>query len=113
MKIITAAIALAFASPALAQSAPAGPAADPHAQHRAQPPGADHSQHRGMQHGQHQAVPPGQHQGHAEQNGCCADRDGDGRMDCCQNMAQAGQRRDCCPQRAPAQGAQPQPRQDR
>ena len=75
MKIIIAAFALAIASPALAQTAPAG-----------QP--ADHSQH---QQGQ-------QHQGHGEGCACCADRNGNGRMDCCENMGQAGQR-----QPAPAQ----------
>lgn len=113
MKIITAAIALAFASPALAQGAPAGTASDPHAQHRAHQPGADHSQHQGMQHGQHQGAQHGQHQAGAHQHGCCADRDGDGRMDCCQNMAQSGQRTDCCPAQAPQQGAQPQGNQNR
>lgn len=84
MKIIIAAFALAIASPAFAQSAPAG-----------QP--ADHSQH---QQGQHQGMPHDQHgqQGHGEGCACCADRDGDGRMDCCENMGEAGQR-----QPAPAQ----------
>lgn len=113
MKIITAAIALAFASPALAQSGPTGPTADPHAQHRAQQPGADHSQHQGMQHGQHQGGQQGQHQGHGQQANCCADRNRDGRMDCCENMAQSGQRRDCCPEQTPRQGAQPQGNQNR
>ena len=119
MKIITVAFALAIASPALAQTAPAAPAANPHAQHQmGQPqagaqPGADHSQHQGMQHGQHQGMQRGQQQGQGQQAGCCADRDGDGRMDCCQNMAQSAERRNCCPQQAPQPGARPQPSQNR
>lgn len=84
MKIIVAAFALAIASPAFAQAAPAG-----------QP--ADHSQHQPGQHqGQHQGMPHGQ--GHGEGCACCADRNGNGRMDCCENMGQSGQR-----QPAPAQ----------
>jgi len=81
MKIIIAAFALAIASPAFAQATPAG-----------QP--ADHSQH---QQGQHQGMPHGQ-QGHGEGRACCADRNGNGRMDCCENTDEAGQR-----QPAPAQ----------
>ena len=81
MKIIVAAFALAIASPAFAQTAPA-----------AQP--ADHSQHQ-----------PSQHQGHAD---CCADRNGNGRMDCCEQSAQAGDRRGCCPAPAAQSGGQPQ-----
>ena len=70
MKIIAAAFALALASPALAQTAPA-----------AQP--ADHSQHQQGQHqGHQQGTPPGQ--GHGEGCACCADRNGNGRMDCCE-----------------------------
>lgn len=77
MKIIIAAFALAIASPAVAQTAPA-----------AQP--ADHSQ--------HQRMPHGQQQGHGDGCACCADRNGNGRMDCCENRGEAGQR-----QPAPAQ----------
>ena len=87
MKIIIAAFALAIASPAVAQTAPA-----------AQP--ADHSQH---QQGQHQGMPHGQ-QGQGEGCACCADRNGNGRMDCCENMGQAGQR--------PPAPAQPQGHQN-
>lgn len=28
-------------------------------------------------------------------DGCCADKNGDGRMDCCEDMAKAG-RKSCC-----------------
>lgn len=70
MKIIVTAIALAFATSAAAQTAPA-PA--PHH------PAADHAG--------HQAAPAQSHAGHAMQGGCCADRNGNGRMDCCENMA--------------------------
>ena len=109
MKIITFAFALAIASPALAQTAPATPPANPHAQHQMGQPqpgaqsGAEHAQHQGMQHRQ-----PGQ----APAGGCCADRDGDGRMDCCQNMAQSAERRDCCAEHPAQPGAQPQSHQN-
>jgi hypothetical protein len=83
MKIIVAAIALALAFPAAAQTAPA--------QHQG------HGQPAPPQHqpGQHQ---PGQHQGH--EDGCCADRNNNGRMDCCERMAQAGEARGCCAEHA-------------
>lgn len=67
MKIITAAIALAFALPAAAQTAPAGPHPDHHQQQ-----GADHGQHAQGQ----PASDQGQHQGHAMSHDDCADRDG-------------------------------------
>jgi hypothetical protein len=91
MKIIAAAIAFAFAMPAAAQTAPAPTAPPTHdmgnMQHHAP---ADHSRHQ--EHGD---------------GGCCADRDGDGRMDCCQDMAQAPDRRNGSAQPAPPAGAQP------
>jgi len=95
MKILIGAIALVIASPAMAQTAPQ---ADPHAQHQ---PG----QHPSDQHQMPQHQMP-QHEGQGAQGGCCADRDGDGRMDCCQHMAQAAEHRDCCAERPAA--AQPQ-----
>jgi len=76
MKIIVTAIALAFALPAAAQPAPAQ-----HQGHDQHQPGQHQpGQHQPGQHqpGQHQ---PGQHEQHRD--GCCADRDGNGRMDCC------------------------------
>ena len=78
MKIIIAAIALAIAFPAAAQTAPATP--EHHGQHQ---PG----QHGQQGHDQHQ---PGHPQGH--EDGCCADRNNNGRMDCCENMAQGAER---------------------
>ena len=104
MKIFVTAIALVFAIPAAAQTAPVPQ------QHQ------DHAQHGQMQHGQMQHDPaqpagPGQHDGHANMGDCCADRNGNGRMDCCENMAQ-GDRRNCCQEQAgrpaPQQPAQPQ-----
>ena len=109
MKIFVAAFALAIASPALAQGAPD----NPHARHQAQgqhQPG-QHAEHEPGQHGQHQGMQHGEGQGHAE-GGCCADRDGDGRMDCCQHMAQAGEHRDGCAHPTPPAGAQPQAHQN-
>lgn len=102
MKIIIAAFALAIASPAVAQTAPVGPAADPHAQHQ---PG-QHPQ--TPLPGQPQGTPQGQHQGHGMQGGCCADRNGNGRMDCCENMA-AGSSCSCCGARTPQAALHPQP----
>ena len=86
MKILAFAFALAIASPAVAQTAPAAPA--DHSQHQG-------AQHEGMQHGQHRS---------GEGSGCCADRNRDGRMDCCEHMGQSGQRQ-------PAAGAEPQAHQ--
>ena len=86
MKTFVSAIALVIASPALAQTAPAQPQQD-HGQH------AQHQQHG--QHGQHQQE--GQHQQHGQHQGgehaahdCCADRNDNGRMDCCEQAAPAG-----------------------
>ena len=108
MKIITAAIALAFAMPAAAQTAPAG--------HHGQA-GADHAQH--ARHGQQ--APADSDSGHAERQdhamceGDCADRDGNGRMDCCDRMAAAGKVGACehGRQQTDRQPAQPQPDRNR
>ena len=77
MKILVTAAALVLAVPAAAQTAPAS-----------QPQG--HQQHQMGQHGQHQPGQhqPGQHEGHGMRDGCCVDRNNNGRMDCCENMAQ-------------------------
>lgn len=84
MKYIISAIALVIAAPAAAQTAPA-------------------PQHQGHgQHQQHQGH--GQPAGHGEPGGCCADRNGNGRMDCCEGMAQSGDR----PGQAAPPAAQPQ-----
>lgn len=100
MKILMTAIALVISAPAAAQTAPAQ-------QHQGHDQHQQHGQ--GQQQGQAQ---PGQHQQgqHQEQGGCCADRNGNGRMDCCEGMAQSGDRRGCCPEQAPtpAPAAQPQ-----
>ena len=85
MKILLATLALAFAAPVAAQTAPAQPGHDQHWQHQQHQPG------------QHQ---PAQHQQHGD--GCCADRNGNGRMDCCEQAAQAGRACGCCDEQ-PAQ----------
>ena len=95
MKIFVTAIALVIAAPAAAQTAPAQQPHQGHGQHQQQ--GQGHGQH---QPGQHQ---PGQQGGHQEHRGCCADRNNDGRMDCCERMAN-GEGRSCCEER-PAQPA--------
>ena len=105
MKYLIAAVALVTVAPAAAQSAPATQHQD-HSQH--QQHGQGHGQHQGQdhsQHGQQQGQQHGQHQAHGD---CCADRNGNGRMDCCEAMAQSGDRRGCCPEQAPAPSAQPQ-----
>ena len=108
--IIIAAFSLVIASPAAAQTAPA---ANPHQGHNmSQMQGhAGHAQHaQHSQHGQTQGSgQQGQHQGHNMQDGCCADRNNNGRMDCCENMP-AGQ--SCCPQHQ-ARPAQPQAQPNR
>lgn len=84
MKILVTAMALVLAVPAAAQTAPAGH--QDHSQHQAgqHAEHAQHGQHQSGQHAQH-----GQHQaGQHAASGCCADADGDGRMDCCENMAE-------------------------
>lgn len=80
MKTLIATLALAVAAPLAAQPAPVQ---------------QDH-----RPHGQHQQHQPGQHQQHGD--GCCADRNGNGRMDCCEQAAEAGQACACCDER-PAQ----------
>lgn len=80
MKFLIAILALALAAPVAAQTAPAQP---------------DH-----RQHGQHQQHQPARHQQHGD--GCCADRNGNGRMDCCEQAAQSGRACACCDEQ-PAQ----------
>lgn len=100
MKIIASAIALAFAVPVVAQTAPAQPQHPDHSQAAhaatAQAPHAGHAGHQ---------MPPaeGSHKGHAMKDGCCADRDGNGKMDCCEKMAAKSE---------PDQTAQPQGHQN-
>ena len=88
-------VLLALAAPAAAQTAP-----DAHHGH------GQHQQQGHQQHDQHQQHQPGQTQGHGD--GCCADRNGNGRMDCCERMAEASDRRGCCPAPAAQPGSQPQ-----
>lgn len=86
MKIIVSAVALAFAMPAVAQTAPVQPQHLDHSQHQpgnaANAPQVEHAGHQ-MPAGK----PHDQHQGHAMKDGCCADKDGNGKMDCCEKMA--------------------------
>ena len=110
MKYVLSAVALILAAPAAAQTAPAQHQDhQQHQQHQASQAG--HAQH--AQHSQHQAGQQGQHQGHAMADGCCADRNGNGRMDCCENMAQA-RGEDCCAGHDEHQAtpAQPSPQSD-
>ena len=102
-----ASIALLIASPAAAQTAPA---INPHQGHDTSQTQnhAGHAQHG--QHGQAQGSgQQGQHRGHNMRDGCCADRNNNGRMDCCENMP-AGQ--SCCQQHQ-ARPAQPQAQPNR
>lgn len=99
MKYFMTAVALVIAAPAAAQTAPAQPhqGHDQHQQH-GQGQHQGHDQHGQPQQGQHQA-----------QGGCCADRNGNGRMDCCEGMAEAGARCGCCPPQTAAPAGQPAP----
>jgi hypothetical protein len=90
MKILATAFALVIAAPAAAQPAPVQQQHQGHDQH-----GQSHDQH-------------GQMPAHEEQGDCCADRNGNGRMDCCEHMAQAGDRRGCCQEHSPQPSAEPQ-----
>ena len=93
MKLILSAIALAFASPALAQ-APAQ--ADAHAQHAQHAAHGQHAQHAG-------------HEGHAGHDGCCK-KDADGKMACCEKMKAQGKKMDCCAEKGGKAAAAPAPR---
>ena len=114
MKILFSAIALSFAVPSAAQPASAAPQ---HPHHTNQPAGpASAAQGSHAQHQMPQGNEEGRHEGHDMGGGCCADRDGNGKMDCCENMA-AGSGSNCCREngeRAPAQQqpAQPQAHQN-
>lgn len=114
MKIIASAIALAFALPAVAQTAPAQH--QDHSRHQqhgspANAPVADHAGHQ-MPMGKPSDGQPDQHQGHAMKDGCCADKDGNGKMDCCEKMA-ANKRGDAAAKpKADQHSAQPQAHQN-
>ena len=102
MKIIVSAIALAFATTAAAQTAPTP-----------QPQTQDHQSHGPMHHGQQGQMEHGQdrpdhaglHEGHGAMADCCADRNGNGRMDCCEGMEPGDVRHG----QPPAQPEAPQP----
>ena len=84
MKMFLAILALALAAPVAAQTAPADQG---HQQHGQQPAQPGHHQ----QHGQ--PGQQGQHQQGEHHCACCADRNGNGRMDCCEEaQAPAGNR---------------------
>ena len=99
MKLILSAIALAFASPALAQ-APA-PAHDAHAQHAQHAGHAQHADH--AKHAQHNGASG--HEGHADHDGCCK-KDADGKMACCEKMKAQGKKMDCCQKHSDAAKAE-------
>lgn len=94
--LLMSAIALGFAAPAAAQTAPQPSAHQGHAQK--QP--ADHAGHA-----QHQK-PAGGSADHSSHANCCGDATGNGRMDCCKGE-QASQR-SCCAKHASQQQAQPE-----
>jgi hypothetical protein len=81
MKLLIGAIALACAVPAAAQTAPAQMEHSQHQAGSARAPNA-HAEHSG-----HQMPQSGSHEGHSMKDGCCADKDGNGKMDCCEEMA--------------------------
>ena len=94
--LIAAAAALGFATPAAAQpaSAPAPAAtctpehaAMGHCKTAAQP--ADPVSHQGHQTAIGPAQASGQATSHGQMSGCCRDANGNGKMDCCENMGAA------------------------
>lgn len=84
------AIALAFATPAAAQPAQQG-----HAQHQGHGQGQSTQHGNHTQLGQHAQHGGAQHEDHSKHKDCCGDANGNGKMDCCDNMA-AGAPRPCC-----------------
>jgi hypothetical protein len=100
MKLLLSVIALAFATPAFAQSAPA----DQHAGHAHQAPQptppapmACTAEHAAMGHCKPSprgpAAPSGQQAGQGRDGDCCK-KDANGKMACCEKMRAAG--KDCC-----------------
>ena len=107
MKMLFAAIAMAIASPALAQAAPAASHAD-HAHHHGQgtPSGQSHADHAA-------ATPSDPHAGHDMSGGnmeCCEKTD-DGTMACCAKMKAEGKAMPCC-DKAKAEGEDTSPGAD-
>lgn len=102
MKLFFVAVALATATPAVAQTAPPANTHANHAGHSAQQNGGQHAGHGtpGAQSGQ--ADP---HAGHAMAE-CCR-RDANGRMACCEGMASGNGRGCCAGQRQQGQPADP------
>ena len=88
MKLFSAAILLAFASPAFAQ-------ANPHAGHA---PAAQQGAHDA--HGAHEGHGSGHGQGHEGHKDCCKD----GKMPCCEKAKAAGKKMPCC-EKHEAEGA--------
>ena len=102
MKLFLAAIALAVASPAMAQTA----AADPHAGHNMaqSAPAADSCtpEHAAMGHctpkkaAAPAADPHGGHDMKSDGKMPCCDKDADGKMACCEKMKAEGTKMGCC-----------------
>jgi hypothetical protein len=110
MRLLLSVIALAFATPALAQSAPADQHAG-HARHAAQPssptPVACTAEHARMGHckpshgGPAAPASQGATQGH---DADCCKKDANGKMACCEKARAAG--KGCCGDEGAPQGAQ-------
>lgn len=84
MKILISATAMAFAVPAAAQAAPAGQSQQQPSLPQGTSAQAGHGNHAGHR------VPEGSRHDHDKSHAmgeCCADKNGDGRMDCCEKMA--------------------------
>ena len=102
MKLLLPAIALAFATPAMAQTA----TADPHAGHnmaaQQAAPAADPCtpEHDALGHctPKKAAVPAADpHEGHDMKGSMpCCDKGADGKMACCEKMKAEGKKMDCC-----------------
>lgn len=96
MKMLITAIALAFAMPAVAQTAPAKPPAGP-AQQSA-PADSCTPEHAAMGHCASKAAAAAAadpHAGHDMKDGCC-DKDAAGKMACCAKAKASGTKMECC-----------------
>jgi hypothetical protein len=113
MKLLLSVIALAIATPALAQNAPAAAHAG-HAQHAEQAaPAAGTAcspEHAAMGHCTPKqstpAAPAGQPAEHQHGDGCC-EKDANGKMACCEKARAAGRKMDCCKEPGGAAAATP------
>lgn len=101
MKMLFSVVALAIASPAVAQAAPA----TPHAGHAQQSATADTctSEHAAMGHCTAKPAAAADPSTGHDEKGCC-DKDAAGKMTCCEKAKAAGKKMECCEKMSAAAG---------